>query len=70
MDTKSEEGEPGDEERDETPLDADEQELLEKLRGAGVTVPERKPGADTTLPQPPPDSGPDPLDPIFREPGP
>ena len=40
MDTKSEEGEPGDEERDTTPLDADEQAMLEKLRAAGVTVPD------------------------------
>ena len=68
MDTKSEEGEPGDEERDDTPLSADEQEMLEKLRAAGVTVPEQEPGGGTTLPPPPPDSGPDPLDPIFREP--
>ena len=68
MDTKSEEGEPADEERDDTPLDADEQELLEKLRAAGVTVPEQEPGAGTTLPPPPPDCGPDPLDPVFREP--
>ena len=68
MDTKSEEGEPGDEERDDTPLSTDEQEMLEKLRAAGVTVPEQEPGAGTTLPPPPPDSGPDPLDPIFREP--
>jgi hypothetical protein len=70
MDTKSEEGEPGDEERDATPLDADEQAMLDKLRAAGVTVPEEEPGADTTLPTPPPDSGPDPLDPVFREPNP
>jgi hypothetical protein len=70
MDTKSEEGEPGDEERDATPLDADEQAMLEKLRAAGVTVPEEEPGGDTTLPTPPPDSGPDPLDPVFREPNP
>ena len=70
MDTKSEEGEPGDEERDARPLDADEQALLEKLRAAGVTVPAEEPGSDTTLPAPPPESGPDPLDPVFREPNP
>ena len=52
MDTKSEEGEPGDEERDTTPLDADEQAMLEKLREVGVTVPEEEEGADTTLPTP------------------
>jgi len=68
MDTKSEEGEPGDEERDDTPLSADEQEMLEKLRAAGVMEPEQERGADTTLPPPPPDCGPDPLDPVFREP--
>jgi hypothetical protein len=70
MDTKSEEGEPGDEERDATPLDADEQAMLEKLRAAGVTVPDEEPGAGTTLPTPPPAGGPDPLDPVFREPNP
>jgi hypothetical protein len=42
--------------------------MLEKLRAAGVTVPAEEPGADTTLPPPPPDSKPDPLDPVFREP--
>jgi hypothetical protein len=68
MDTKSEEGVPGDEERDSRPLDADEQAMLEKLRAAGVTVPDAEPGGDTTLPPPPPDSKPDPLDPVFREP--
>jgi len=35
MDTKSEDGEPGDEDRDARPLDADEQAMLEKLRAAG-----------------------------------
>jgi hypothetical protein len=68
MDTKSEEGDPGDEERDDTPLDADEQAILARLRAAGVTAPDPEPGADTTLPAPPPASPPDPLDPIFREP--
>jgi hypothetical protein len=68
MDTKSEEGEPGDEDRDTRPLDADEQAMLEKLRAAGVTAPAEEPGADTTLPPPPPDRKPDPLDPVFREP--
>ena len=68
MDTKSEEGEPGDEDRDTRPLDADEQAMLEKLRAAGVTAPAEEPGAVTTLPPPPPDSKPDPLDPVFREP--
>jgi len=68
MDTKSEEGEPGDEDRDTRPLDADEQAMLEKLRAAGVTAPPEEPGAVTTLPPPPPDSKPDPLDPVFREP--
>ena len=70
MDTKSEEGEPGDEDRDSRPLDADEQAMLQRLRAAGVTVPEQEPGSDTTLPPPPPDAGPDPLDPVFREPNP
>jgi hypothetical protein len=70
MDTKSEDGEPGDDERDSRPLDADEQAILERLRAAGATPPEEEPGADTTLPPPPPAAGPDPLDPIFREPNP
>jgi hypothetical protein len=70
MDTKSEEGEPGDDERDDSPLDADEQAMLERLRAAGVTVPEQESGSDTTLPPPPPAGGPDPLDPVFREPNP
>ncbi len=70
MDTKSEEGEPGDEERDPRPLDADEQALLQQLRSAGVTVPEQEPDSDTTLPPPPPAGDPDPLDPVFREPDP
>jgi hypothetical protein len=70
MDTKSEEGEPGDEDRDTTPLDPDEQAMLEQLRGAGVSVPDEEPGADTTLPPPRPERGPDPLDPVFREPNP
>jgi len=68
MDTKSEEGEPGDEDRDTRPLDADEQAMLEKLRAAGVTAPAEGAGADTTLPPPPPERKPDPLDPVFREP--
>ena len=70
MDTKSEEGKPGDDERDTSPLDADEQAMLERLRAAGGTVPEQEPGSETTLPPPPPDGGPDPLDPVFREPNP
>jgi hypothetical protein len=71
MDTKSEDGEPGDEEREDTrPLDPDEQAMLARLREAGVSVPDPDPQADTTLPPPPPQSGPDPLDPVFREPNP
>ena len=59
MDTKSEEGEPGDEARDDRPLSSDEQAMLEKLRAAGVTAPEQEPGPYTCrctwrwLPAPP-----------------
>ena len=68
MDTKSEDGEPGDE-TDTTPLTEEERAMLERLRAAGRT-PEDAP-ADTTLPGAPPRAGtPDPLDPIFREPRP
>jgi hypothetical protein len=70
MDTKSDDGDPGDEDRDARPLDSDEQAMLERLRAAGVTAPDQQPGSDTTLPPPPPAGGPDPLDPVFREPNP
>jgi hypothetical protein len=72
MDTKSEDGEPGDEEREDSrPLDPDEQAMLAQLREAGVRAPESDPGGGTTLPPPPPEGGgPDPLDPVFREPNP
>jgi hypothetical protein len=71
MDTKSDDGDPGDEDRDATPLTDDERDMLERLRAAGVTAPADEPGADTTLPgAPPPSAAPDPLDPIFQEPNP
>jgi hypothetical protein len=78
MDTKSEEGEPGDEDRDPRPLDSEEQAILDRLRSGGGAAAEQQgdadttpPGADTTLPAPPPAGGrPDPLDPVFREPTP
>jgi hypothetical protein len=44
--------------------------MLARLREAGVSAPDPDPEAGTTLPPPPPEGGPDPLDPIFREPNP
>jgi hypothetical protein len=70
MDTKSEDGDPGSDEDTSTPLSSDEQAMLEKLRSAGVSAPADDPEAGTTLPgAPPPVTAPDPLDPVFREPG-
>jgi hypothetical protein len=70
MDTKSEDNDPGSDQDLTTPLTDDEQAMLERLRAAGVTAPEDTPGADTTLPGAPPNTPPDPLDPVFQEPSP
>jgi hypothetical protein len=80
MDTKSEEGDPGG--TDARPLTDDERALLERLKhgggGDGEPAAEESPAYaaaaddDSPVPGPPPgDAGrPDPLDPVFREPGP
>ena len=70
MDTKSEEGEPGDEERDARPLDADEQAHAGEVAGRRGDGAGGGAGRGHDAAPPPPDSGPDPLDPVFREPEP
>ena len=67
MDTKSEEGDPGGVD-DSAPLTEDEQALLDHLRDQPAPTGDRP--ADTGPPAPPRDAGPDPLDPVFREPNP
>ena len=80
MDTKSDEGEPG-ELTDTTPLTADERAMLDRLRNAGggpdvVGEPAEESttfaaAADDEAPvpgDPPGGSRPDPLEPVFREP--
>jgi hypothetical protein len=80
MDTKSEEGAPGGT-SDTTPLTDDENALLERLRDGDGTPAEpaaeespaygRAVDDDSPVPGSPPGAGrPDPLDPVFREPGP
>jgi hypothetical protein len=73
MDTGSDEGEPGGE-TDTTPLTAEERELLERLRAAGASpAPTPSPTPEAAPPPAAPrreGGGPDPLDPIFREPNP
>jgi hypothetical protein len=68
MDTKSED-EPG-ATPDPTPLSADERALLDRLRDTSGDAPDGPVATDTLPPAPPADAGPDPLDAVFREPGP
>jgi hypothetical protein len=83
MDTGSEDGEPGGT-TDATPLTDEERAMLDRLRHAGGghvvgAAPEESPLAGEaaeddaplpTYPAPTRDDEPDPLDPVFREPGP
>ena len=66
MDTKSDDGEPGDV-VDTTPLTDDERALLDRLRDGGGSAGPTRP-EDTLPAAPPPGDDPDPLDPVFREP--
>jgi hypothetical protein len=79
MDTKSEEGVPGST-GDTTPLTDDERAMLDRLRdgggAAGAPAAEDSPeygravDDDSPVPGQRPPAGADPLDPVFREPGP